>query len=156
MTNQEFRLKMRDLLPGCSEPAMESWTKYARHLDTEDMIFEADFYDEIYVNLSLIKQHQGEQIARELFDYGEKFTFNSFELRGEADRRLVPGGDQRTCRGIRLRRDRGGVSGVQSCAQGIPGPRTWFPGNENEINNRGRTILRPLCRMDGAPHLRVR
>ena len=84
MTNQEFRLKMRDLLPGCSEPAMESWAKYAHHLDTEDMIFEADFYDEIYVNLSLIKQHQGEQIARELFDYGEEFTFNSFELRGAA------------------------------------------------------------------------
>ena len=38
----------------------------------------------VYVELCLIKQHQGEQTATSLFNYGEHFVFNYFELRGAA------------------------------------------------------------------------
>lgn len=41
-------------------------------------------YDAAYVELRLIKEHQGEPTAASLFNYGEQFVFNYFELRGAA------------------------------------------------------------------------
>lgn len=51
---------------------------------------EAELYDKSYVELTLIKQHCGEEIATQLFNYGAQFTFNYFELRGAASK-LVNG-----------------------------------------------------------------
>ena len=43
-----------------------------------------DLYDAAYVELRLITEHQGEPTATRLFNYGEQFVFNYFELRGAA------------------------------------------------------------------------
>jgi len=84
MTEQKFRENMEELLPGLSEKAMESWMAYARELDADGVIEAQEFFDKTFVELDLIRQHQGSEIARRLFDYGEHFTLNPFELRGAA------------------------------------------------------------------------
>ena len=63
---------------------MEKWTQYARELEQDGTEKECDLYDAAYVELRLIKEHQGEPTATRLFNYGEQFVFNYFELRGAA------------------------------------------------------------------------
>ena len=72
------------LLPGASDAAVAAWTKYAEELDQDEVEAEDLFYDENYIELSLVKQHYGEEITTRLFNYGTQFTFNYFELRGAA------------------------------------------------------------------------
>lgn len=70
--------------------ALDAWTTYADELSQDDVEPEAELYDKSYVELTLIKQHCGEEIATQLFNYGTQFTFNYFELRGAASK-LVNG-----------------------------------------------------------------
>ena len=63
---------------------MDKWEDYAQYLLEEEEETSDFFYDAVYVELCLIKQHQGEQTATSLFNYGEHFVFNYFELRGAA------------------------------------------------------------------------
>ena len=67
-----------------TEQAMDKWEDYAQYLLEEEEETSDFFYDAVYVELCLIKQHQGEQTATSLFNYGEHFVFNYFELRGAA------------------------------------------------------------------------
>ena len=90
MRKEGFESRVRDLLPEVTDKAMTAWTRYAEELDQDGVEPEADHYDENYVELALVKQHYGEEIATQLFNYGEHFTFNYFELRGAA-RRLADG-----------------------------------------------------------------
>ena len=90
MQREEFESRVLDLLPKATDKAMAAWTRYAEELDQDGVEPEADHYDENYVELSLVKQHYGEEITTQLFNYGEHFTFNYFELRGAA-RRLADG-----------------------------------------------------------------
>ena len=69
---------------------MNAWTTYADELSQDDVEPEPELYDKSYVELTLIKQHCGEEIATQLFNYGTQFTFNYFELRGAASK-LVNG-----------------------------------------------------------------
>lgn len=62
---------------------MKEWIRFAKELDLEGEP-EMDFYDSVYVELSLIKQRQSPEAAAALFNYGAYFIFNSFELRGAA------------------------------------------------------------------------
>ena len=55
-----------------------------RELEQDGTEKQSDLYDAAYVELQLIKEHQGEPAAASLFNYGEKFVFNYFELRGAA------------------------------------------------------------------------
>ena len=64
--------------------AMEKWTQYAQELEQDGTEKQSDLYDAAYVELQLIKEHQGEPTAASLFNYGEQFVFNYFELRGAA------------------------------------------------------------------------
>lgn len=84
MRKEQFESRMRELLPKASDAALKRWTEYAQELDQDGTEPEANFYDSTYVELTLIKQHQGVQAATALFNYGEHFTFNPFELRGAA------------------------------------------------------------------------
>lgn len=84
MQKERFESRIRELLPEASDAALKNWMKYAQELDHDGTEHETDFYDSTYVELSLIKRHQGLQTATELFNYGEHFTFNPFELRGAA------------------------------------------------------------------------
>lgn len=84
MRKEQFESRIRELLPEASNAAMKQWVKYAQELDRDETEPEADFYDSTYVELSLIRKHQGAEIATKLFNYGERFVFNPFELRGAA------------------------------------------------------------------------
>ena len=84
MQKNEFETMVKELLPAVTEQAMEKWTQYAQELEQDGTEKECDLYDAAYVELRLIKEHQGEPAAASLFNYGEHFVFNYFELRGAA------------------------------------------------------------------------
>ena len=84
MQKEQFETRIKELLPNMTEQAMDKWEDYAQYLLEEEEEPSDFFYDAVYVELCLIKQHQGEQTATSLFNYGEHFVFNYFELRGAA------------------------------------------------------------------------
>ena len=84
MQRNEFETMVKELLPDVTEQAMEKWTQYAQELEQDGTEKESDLYDAAYVELRLITEHQGEPTATRLFNYGEQFVFNYFELRGAA------------------------------------------------------------------------
>ena len=84
MKKEQFETRIKELLPNMTEQAMDKWEDYAQYLLEEEEETSDFFYDAVYVELCLIKQHQGEQTATSLFNYGEHFVFNYFELRGAA------------------------------------------------------------------------
>ena len=90
MKKEQFESRIRALLPEVTDEAVIAWTRYAEELDQDEVEAEDLFYDENYIELSLVKQHYGEEITTRLFNYGTQFTFNYFELRGAA-RKLADG-----------------------------------------------------------------
>lgn len=90
MQKEQFENLIRRLLPEATDEALDAWTTYANELSEDDVEPEAELYDKSYVELTLIKQHCGEEIATQLFNYGTQFTFNYYELRGAASK-LVNG-----------------------------------------------------------------
>ena len=84
MQKEQFETRIKELLPNMTEQALDKWEDYAQYLLEEEEETSDFFYDAVYVELCLIKQHQGEQTATSLFNYGEHFVFNYFELRGAA------------------------------------------------------------------------
>ena len=84
MQKEQFETWIKELLPNMTEQAMDKWEDYAQYLLEEEEETSDFFYAAVYVELCLIKQHQGEQTATSLFNYGEHFVFNYFELRGAA------------------------------------------------------------------------
>ena len=84
MQKNEFEVMVKELLPDVTAQAMEKWTQYAQELEQDGTEKQSDLYDAAYVELRLIKEHQGEAVAVSLFNYGEQFVFNYFELRGAA------------------------------------------------------------------------
>lgn len=84
MTREDFERRLRDLLPDASDQAAKNWLEYAGELDRDGTESESEIFDRSYVELALIKRHQGAETAAALFNYGEKFVFNYFELRGAA------------------------------------------------------------------------
>lgn len=86
MQKEQFENRIRSLLPQATDKAVTAWTAYANEIVQEGVETESDFYDKNYVELSLIKQHYGEEIPTQLFNYGEHFVHNYFDLRGAAAR----------------------------------------------------------------------
>ena len=84
MRREEFESRIRELLPDVSEKAMDRTISYIEELDQETEECAESLYDAFYVELALVKRDHGTEIAGALFDYGENFTFNFFELRGAA------------------------------------------------------------------------
>ena len=88
MQKNEFETMVKELLPNATEQAIEKWTQYEQEqeqeLEQDGTEKESDLYDAAYVELRLITEHQGEPTATRLFNYGEQFVFNYFELRGAA------------------------------------------------------------------------
>ena len=84
MQRNEFETRVKELLPNVTGQAMEKWTQYAQELEQDGTEKARDLYDAAYVELRLITEHQGEPTATRLFNYGEQFVFNYFELRGAA------------------------------------------------------------------------
>lgn len=90
MQRAEFESRIRELLPRASETALDHTVSYAEELEREAEECTESLYDAFYVELTLVKRDHGAEIAKALFDCGEHFTFNFFELRGAA--RLLANG----------------------------------------------------------------
>ena len=90
MQRAEFESRIRELLPRASETALDHTVSYAEELEREAEECAESLYDAFYVELALVKRDHGAEIAKALFDCGEHFTFNFFELRGAA--RLLANG----------------------------------------------------------------
>ena len=86
MRKEEFESRIRELLPDVSEKAMDHTASYAEELEREAEECAESLYDAFYVELALVKRDHGAEIAKAIFDCGEHFTFNFFELRGAAHR----------------------------------------------------------------------
>ena len=85
MTQEAFGQKIRALLPEASSGAMEHWLQYANELENDKIKPKSDFFDSVYVELSLIKYHYNIETAAALVNYAEHFVFNPFELRKAAN-----------------------------------------------------------------------
>ena len=84
MKKEQFETRIKALLPDTTAQAIAIWTKYAHEWGQEEIETESRFYDAAYVELSLVRQYQGEEIATKLFNYGEKYVLHYFSLRGAA------------------------------------------------------------------------
>ena len=84
MKKEQFENRIRALLSEATEEAVATWIRYGEELDQDEVEPEDLFYDENYIELSLVKQHYGEEITTRLFNYGTQFIFNYFELRDAA------------------------------------------------------------------------
>ena len=63
MTREDFERRIRDLLPDVSDQAMKNWLEYAKNLDRDGTETESEIFDRSYVELALIKRHQGMETA---------------------------------------------------------------------------------------------
>ena len=75
---------VKELLPDVTAQAMEKWTQYAQELEQDGTEKQSDLDDAAYLELQLIKEHQGKPTAGSLFNYGEQFVVNYCEVRGAA------------------------------------------------------------------------
>lgn len=63
MTREDFERRIRDLLPDVSDQAMKNWLEYAKNLDRDGTETESEIFDRSFVELALIKRHQGMETA---------------------------------------------------------------------------------------------
>ena len=63
MTREDFERRIRDLLPDVSDQAMKNWLEYAENLDRDGTETESEIFDRSFVELALIKRHQGMETA---------------------------------------------------------------------------------------------
>ena len=125
MQKNEFEAMVKELLPDVTAQAMEKWTQYAQELEQDGTEKQSDLYDAAYVELQLVKEHQGEPTAASLFNYGEQFVFNYFELRGAAAK-LTEGWTLEQIRDYTIENGcdphRRGIPGIRTGAAGVPQP----------------------------------
>ncbi|MFR5862975.1 MAG: hypothetical protein ACLUES_15535 [Flavonifractor plautii] len=63
MTREDFERRITDLLPDVSDQAMKNWLEYAENLDRDGTETESEIFDRSFVELALIKRHQGMETA---------------------------------------------------------------------------------------------
>lgn len=85
MQEDEFEKRMAELLPNCNPAVMPKWISYANSLDFDNVHPASQFFLEMFVEFTLVKQHYGEQIALQLFNLADENCLNPFEVRGAAN-----------------------------------------------------------------------
>lgn len=68
MNKEQFEARIKELLPQTTEQALNAWTEYIQSLEEDEIDPASYLFDCSYVELSLIKQHQGEEVATQLFN----------------------------------------------------------------------------------------
>lgn len=76
---------MGQLIPDHAPEAMAAWHRHANALKFHGAISSEGFYKWMYEELSVVNETHGCEITKQIFDYGRKFTFDPFEIRGAAD-----------------------------------------------------------------------
>jgi hypothetical protein len=84
MNSKEFEKRMAELLPEANGTAAQSWIEYANVLETEAMEPTGLFFNDLFIELSLVSENYGREIALQIFDLGQSFTLNTYEVRNAA------------------------------------------------------------------------
>lgn len=92
MQKERFESMIKELLPTATDHAIDIWIESAQAMERDEVALASNIFDATYVELMLVKRDHGENTAVSLFNFGEVFTFNYFELRGAA-RMLTNGWD---------------------------------------------------------------
>ena len=85
MSSEEFQGCITELLGEVDPVATKNWLLYADTLDESGTEPKGVFLDEICGELKVIRDSCSLNIARQLYDYGQRFTFAPFELRTAAE-----------------------------------------------------------------------
>ena len=85
MSQEDFQACIMDLLGEADPAATGKWLQYTEELDQAGTKPQSAFFDELCGELQLIKGKYGLEIARQLYQSGQTFTFAPFELRGAAE-----------------------------------------------------------------------
>jgi|GEM_PF-1621733 len=87
MTEIDFDNRIKMLFPGQKfhDGAFQSWHQYANELDADGTEKKTIFYRDLSIEIGLVAEHNGSDIALQLFNLGSAFTLNPYEIRGAAD-----------------------------------------------------------------------
>ena len=81
MQKEEFAARLRTLLPGVTEAALDKSIALAEDPEVSGDMGSEHFFDSLYVELWLVRRDYGEGLAQTLFNCG---NFHPHELRGAA------------------------------------------------------------------------
>ena len=76
---------MRELLPDASAEALNAWEAFVADLCGGSASAEAQMRGELCAELLLIREQYGRDLAVRLFNMGERYAVNTFELPGAAE-----------------------------------------------------------------------
>lgn len=85
----DFQLRIKELLSDYNQESMINWLKRSNEIKR---IPSSEFYKWLLEELSLVCEQYNVDIAKKLFNYGEIFTLDPYEIKGAAEH-LKAGGD---------------------------------------------------------------
>ena len=80
-----FCESLRSRLPGIDPQALSAWEEFIADMNTGDPHGAQQMRGELYVEMLLIQQDYGDELATSLFNMGVRHTINTFELPGAAE-----------------------------------------------------------------------
>ena len=81
MKKEDFISRVQALVPDANPSSLQAYVTYAMALEQDRTLKAENFFNDMFVELVLIKQHDGADAARQVIDCGCSFTFNPFEMR---------------------------------------------------------------------------
>ena len=80
-----FCESLRSRLPGIDPQALSAWEEFIADMNAGDPRGAQQMRGELYVEMLLIQQDYGDELATSLFNMGVRHTINTFELPGAAE-----------------------------------------------------------------------
>lgn len=77
---------IRELLPKVTKEAIISWADFIADMNFGDPQGKLRMCRELYAEILLIQQNYGNELATSLFNMGERYPLNTFELSGAAEK----------------------------------------------------------------------
>lgn len=86
---------MKELLPGITQEALTAWEAFVTDMSGGSTQAAAQMRSELFVEILLVEQDYGRELATTLFNMGERHVINTFELSGAAEM-MAGGADEET------------------------------------------------------------
>jgi len=80
LSEQEFKKKIKELLPNANEKAIECFVTYANELDADEIRSKDALYSDVYVAYNLAAHKYGIDTTTQAFKINEKFCLNPWEI----------------------------------------------------------------------------
>ena len=85
MDHEKFCEAMTELLPNISSEALDAWEAFISDMNAGEKTEAFIMRGELYAEMLLISQEYGDELATALFNMGERYVINTFELPGAAE-----------------------------------------------------------------------